>query len=422
MAAFLPLRMQTPQIAPPPFDAASLRAQFPILNREVNGRPLVYLDNAASSQKPRRVLDRMARYYELENSNVHRGVHTLSQQATDAYEGAREHVRRYINGESIEQIIYTRGCTEAINLVAATYGRTHVNEGDEIIISALEHHSNIVPWQMLCEEKGARLRILPVADNGEVLVDQLPDLISDRTKLIAMAHVSNSLGTIVPVADVITIAHDRGVPVLIDGAQAMPHQRIDVQALGADFYAFSGHKMYGPTGIGILYGRRELLESMPPYQGGGDMIESVSFEKTTFNSLPYKFEAGTPHIAGGVGLGEAIGFLEDVDLDAAASYERDIVAYTTDRLMEIDGMRIVGTAAEKTGVISFLVGEAHPYDIGTLLDQMGIAVRTGHHCTQPLMERLAIPGTVRASFAFYNNREDADRLIDGVRKAAAMLA
>lgn len=412
---------ETQHIAPPRFDVASVRAQFSILEQEVNGRPLVYLDNAASSQKPRRVMERMTRYYEQENSNVHRGVHRLSQMATDAYEGARERIRRYINARSLEQVIYTRGCTEAINLVASTYGRAHVGEGDEIIISALEHHSNIVPWQMLCEEKGARLRILPVNEAGEVAIDRLPEMMSARTKLIAIAHVSNALGTVVPVEDVVRIAHDQGVPVMIDGAQAMPHFRIDVQALNADFYAFSGHKMFGPTGIGILYGRRELLEQMPPYQGGGDMIETVSFEKTTFNTLPYKFEAGTPHIAGAVGLGEAVAFLEDVDLEAAASHEHDLVTYTTARLREIDGMRIIGTAPEKSGVISFLVGDVHPYDLGTLLDQMGIAVRTGHHCTQPLMDRLRVPGTVRASFALYNTREDADRLVEGVRRAAAML-
>lgn len=412
----------TPHIAARAFDVASVRAQFPILDREVNGRPLVYLDSAASSQKPRRVLDRMARYYEAENSNVHRGVHTLSQQATDAYESAREDVRRYINAESTDQIIYTRGCTESINLVAATYGRSNVNEGDEIIISELEHHSNIVPWQMLCEEKGARLRILPVADNGEILIERLPELISDRTKLIAIAHISNSLGTIVPVEDVIAIAHERGVPVLVDGAQAMPHARVDVQALGADFYAFSGHKMFGPTGIGILYGRRALLDEMPPYQGGGDMIDQVSFEKTTFNSLPYKFEAGTPHISGAVGLGEAIGFLEEINLVAAAEYEHELLAYTTDRLLEINGLRIIGTASQKAGAISFLVGDLHPYDIGTLLDKMGIAVRTGHHCTQPLMDRLGIPGTVRASFACYNTQQDADRLLEGLQRAVTMLA
>ena len=415
------MTIDTQHITRPAFDVESVRAQFPILEREVNGQPLVYLDSAASSQKPRRVLERMARYYETENSNVHRGVHTLSQQATDAYEGARETIRRYINAESTAQIIYTRGCTESINLVAATFGRSQVTEGDEIIISALEHHSNIVPWQMLCEEKKARLRILPVSDTGEVLIERLPEMLSNRTKLVAVAHVSNSIGTVVPVEEIVRISHDHGVPVLIDGAQAMQHLQVDVQKLDADFYAFSGHKMFGPTGIGILYGRRDLLESMPPYQGGGDMIDHVSFEKTTYNSLPYKFEAGTPHISGAVGLGEAVGFLEDVGIEAAAEYERALIDYTTERLLEIEGLRIIGTAPHKAGAISFLVGDLHPYDVGTLLDQMGIAVRTGHHCTQPLMEYLNIPGTVRASFACYNTHEDADRLVEGVRRAAAML-
>ncbi|MFW5973150.1 MAG: SufS family cysteine desulfurase [Bacteroidota bacterium] len=408
-------------LEPRVFDVDLVRAQFPILSREVNGQPLVYLDNAASSQKPRRVLERMAVYYERENSNVHRGVHTLSQQATDAYEGAREHIRRFVNAESVEQIIYTRGCTEAINLVAATYGRKHVGTDDEIIVSALEHHSNIVPWQMLCEEKGARLRVLPVNERGEVELDRLAGLITDRTKLIAVAHVSNALGTIVPVEDIVRTAHERNVPVLIDGAQATPHLRVDMQEIGADFYCFSGHKMFGPTGIGVLYGRRELLAEMPPYQGGGDMIESVSFEKTTFNTLPHKFEAGTPHIAGAVGLGEAVAFLEEVDLPAAAAYEDELVHYATHRLLEIDRVRIIGTAEKKAGVVSFLVGDLHPYDVGTLLDHMGIAIRTGHHCAQPLMDQYGLPGAVRASFALYNTREDADRLAEGVRRAKSML-
>lgn len=415
------MQTATPHIDAARYDAEAVRAQFPILQREVNGHPLVYLDNAASSQKPRRVLDRMAQYYEHENANVHRGVHTLSQEATDRYEAARELIREHINAETSNEVIYTRGCTEAINLVAATYGRANVGEGDEVVISALEHHSNIVPWQMLCEEKGARLRIIPVNEAGEVEVDKLPELLSARTKLVAVSHISNALGTILPLKQIIELAHERGVPVLVDGAQAAPHTKIDVRALNADFYCFSGHKMFGPTGIGILYGKAELLESMPPYQGGGDMIESVSFEKTSFNTLPYKFEAGTPHIAGAVGLGEAVSFLRDVDLDAVAGYEQGLLDYATQRLLEIPGLRIIGTAAQKASVISFLMGDSHPYDVGTLLDKLGIAVRTGHHCAQPLMERLAVPGTVRASLALYNTRDDVDRLVDGLLRVKSML-
>lgn len=415
------MQTATPHIDAARYDAEAVRAQFPILQREVNGQPLVYLDNAASSQKPRRVLDRMARYYEQENANVHRGVHTLSQEATDRYEGARELIREYINAETSNEVIYTRGSTEAINLVASTYGRTNVGEGDEVVISALEHHSNIVPWQMLCEEKGARLKIIPVNDAGEVEVNALPELLSPRTKLLAVAHISNALGTILPLTQIIELAHEQGVPVLIDGAQAAPHTRIDVRALDADFYCFSGHKMFGPTGIGILYGKPELLDAMPPYQGGGDMIESVSFEKTSFNTLPYKFEAGTPHIAGAVGLGEAVSFLQDLDLDAVAVYEQELLDYATRRLLEIPGLRIVGTASQKASVISFLVGDSHPYDVGTLLDQLGIAVRTGHHCAQPLMERLGVPGTVRASLALYNTRDDVDRLVEGLLRVKSML-
>ena len=403
------------------YDVESVRAQFPILQKQIDGRPLVYLDNAASSQKPQRVIQRLVDYYTDENSNVHRGVHTLSQQATDAYEGARERIRAYINAPSINEVIFTRGATEAINLVAATYGRTHVGEGDEILISGLEHHSNIVPWQILCEEKGARVRVIPVNDKGEIDVEALPELINERTKLVAVAHISNALGTIFPLSHIIELAHQRGVPVLVDGAQAMPHTRIDVQALDADFYCFSGHKMFGPTGIGILYGKEALLEAMPPYQGGGDMIETVSYEGTTFNTLPYKFEAGTPHIAGAIGLAEAVAFLEDVDIDLAAAYEQDLLTYATQRMLEIPGLRIIGTAAEKASVISFLLGDSHPYDVGTLLDKLGIAVRTGHHCVQPLMDHYGIPGTARASIALYNTRDDIDRLIDGLLRVSSIL-
>jgi cysteine desulfurase / selenocysteine lyase len=403
------------------FDVESVRAQFPILHREVNGHPLVYLDNAASSQKPRRVIERLSHYYSHENSNVHRGVHTLSQQATDAYEGAREDIRAYINAASTEEVIFTRGCTEAINLVAATFGPTTVSAGDEVLLTGLEHHSNIVPWQMLCERVGAKLKVAPVNARGEVETGAVEELLSDRTRIVAIAHMSNALGTILPVSDVIRMAHERGAYVVIDGAQAMPHMRVDVGALGADFYCFSGHKMFGPTGIGVLYGRRELLAAMPPYQGGGDMIETVSFEKTTFNTLPYKFEAGTPHIAGAIGLGEAVRFLHDLDLEGATEHEHQVVEYATEQLLKIDGLRIIGTASEKAGVVSFLVDAIHPYDVGTILDQLGIAVRTGHHCTQPLMEHYGLPGTIRASFAFYNTRDDVDRLVAGVARATAML-
>jgi cysteine desulfurase / selenocysteine lyase len=404
------------------FDVQSIRAQFPILSREVHGKPLVYLDNAASSQKPQRVIDRISRYYSHENSNVHRGVHKLSQEATDAFEGARETIRAYISAESTEQVIFTRGCTEAINLVAATFGPTVLGEGDEMLLTTLEHHSNIVPWQMLCERVGATLKVVPVTDAGDVLVEDVERVMSDRTRIIALAHISNALGTVLPVESVIALARQKGVFVVIDGAQAMPHMRVDVQALDPDFYAFSGHKMFGPTGIGVLYGRRELLEAMPPYQGGGDMIETVSFEKTTFNTLPYKFEAGTPHIAGAIGLGEAVAFLSELDMDAAAAHEQDLVEYATSLLTTIDGLRIVGTAQKKAGVVSFVIDRIHPYDVGTIVDQMGIAVRTGHHCTQPLMDCFGLPGTVRASFALYNTRDDVHRLFEGVQRAAAMLS
>jgi cysteine desulfurase / selenocysteine lyase len=403
------------------FNVETVRKQFPILAREVNGMPLVYLDNAASSQKPQRVIDRLVRYYSHENSNVHRGVHTLSQEATDAYEGAREQIRRYINASSTKQVVFTRGCTEAINVVAATFGRKSVGAGDEILLTGLEHHSNIVPWQMLCEATGATLRVVPVTEAGDVDIDRFSELLSGRTRIVAAAHMSNALGTILPIREIVRLAHERGARVVVDGAQAMPHMRVDVEELDADFYCFSGHKMFGPTGIGVLYGRRDLLEAMPPYQGGGDMIETVSFEKTTFNTLPYKFEAGTPHIAGGIGLGEAVAFLEDLDMEGAVRHEHELIAHATRRLLQIDGLRIIGTAREKAGVVSFILNGIHPYDVGTILDQLGIAVRTGHHCTQPLMDRFGLPGTVRASFAFYNTLEDVDRLVDGVIRARSML-
>lgn len=403
-----------------PFDVYRIRDRFPVLKREVYGKPLVYLDNAATSQKPQEVIDRITRYYAEENSNIHRGVHYLSQQATEAYEAARARIAAFINAESPRQTIFTRGTTEAINLVASSFGRERVRDGDHVLISEMEHHSNIVPWQMLCEAVGADLRVIPVNDGGEIRYEAFERLLGDRVKLVALPHVSNTLGTINPIKQMIRRAHDLGIPVLIDGAQAMPHLHVDVQDLDCDFYCFSSHKMFGPTGMGVLYGKEEHLDRMPPYQGGGDMIETVTFEKTTYNDLPHRFEAGTPNIAGGVGFGAAVDFMVGVGSDQIAAHEHLILRYATKRLEEIEGVRIYGTAAEKASVISFLVDDVHPYDTGTILDRLGIAVRTGHHCTQPLMRRFGIPGTVRASFALYNTREDVDSLVDGIRKVKEM--
>ena len=408
--------------APGSLDVESVRADFPILQQEVHGKPLVYLDSAATSQKPRGVIDAIARYYLDDNANVHRGVHLLSERATRAYEAAREKVQRFVNAAHAQEIVFVRGTTEAINLIAQTYGRTRVRAGDEIVITVMEHHSNIVPWQMLCEEKGAMLRVAPMDDDGTLRVDELERLIGPRTKLVALGHVSNALGTIHPVHRIIEMAHRKKVPVLLDGAQAVPHLAIDVQSLGCDFYAFSGHKLFGPTGIGVLYGRSELLEEVPPWQGGGDMISSVSFEKTTYNKLPYKFEAGTPDIAGAVGLGAAIDYVSDLGLDAIAAYEHDLLSYATDALRKVPGLRLIGTAEEKASVLSFLLGEVHPHDIGTVLDREGIAIRTGHHCAQPLMRRLGIAATARASLAFYNRREDVDALVAGLHKVREVFA
>ena len=396
------------------FDVEAVRADFPALSQEVHGRPLVYLDNAATSQKPRAVLDRLGAYYAYENANIHRGVHALSQRATDAYEAARKEIADFIGAEDDAEVIFTRGCTEGINLVASTFGRTSVGVGDEVVISAMEHHSNIVPWQMLCEQQGARLRVIPISDAGELDYDAFLDLLSEKTKLVAVVHISNALGTINPVRPMIRDAHARGIPVLVDGAQAVPHGPVDVRQLDADFYVFSGHKMFGPTGIGVLYGKREHLEAMPPYQGGGDMIDEVTFERTTYNTLPHKFEAGTPHIAGVLGLAEAARYLQQLGPDAIQQYETDLLAYATEQVSQVEGIRLVGTAKEKASVLSFVMADVHPYDAGLLLDRQGIAVRTGHHCTQPLMRRLGIPGTIRASFAFYNTREDVDRLVEGL--------
>lgn len=396
------------------FDVARVRKDFPILSQQVHGKPLVYLDNAATSQKPQVVIDTLTRYYTTENSNVHRGVHTLSQQATEEYEGVRAKVRQFINAADDREIIYVRGTTEGINLVAHSYGRQNVGPEDEIIISAMEHHSNIVPWQVLCQEKGARLRIIPINDAGELLMEEYERLLGPRTKLVSVVHVSNVLGTINPIARIVEMAHRRGVPVLVDGAQAAPHMPLDVRKLGCDFYAFSGHKLYGPTGIGILYGRAELLEAMPPYQIGSDMIRSVTFEKTSYNTLPYKFEAGTPNIADAIGLGAAIDYISCMGMDRIAAYEHELLKYGTKRLSEISGLRITGTAREKAGVLSFVMECAHPHDIGTILDTEGIAIRTGHHCAQPLMERLGVPATARASLAFYNTKEEIDALVKGI--------
>ena len=399
------------------FDVAALRRDFPILAERVHGKPLVYFDNGATSQKPQSVIDALARYYAAENSNIHRGVHHWSELATAAYEAAREKVRRFLNARSDKEIVYVRGTTEAINLVAQSYGRAFLKAGDEIIVSAMEHHSNIVPWQMLCEQVGARLRVIPISHDGELVMEEFRSLLNNRTKFISVTHISNALGTVVPVKEIISLAHDRGVPVLLDGAQAVPHLKVDVQDLGCDFYAFSGHKMFGPTGVGVLYGRAELLEKMPPYQGGGDMISLVTFEKTHYNVLPYKFEAGTPHIAGGIGLGAAIDYLNALDWPAVMAHEQDLLSYGTAALSEIDQLKIIGTAKEKAGVLSFVFDHIHAHDMGTILDQEGVAVRAGHHCAMPVMQRFGVPATTRASFAFYNTREEIDVLAAAIRRA-----
>ncbi len=417
----MPATERPPAPATEPFDAECIRAQFPALKQTVyDDVPLVYLDNAATSQKPQRVLDRMQRFYAQENSNVHRGVHRLSQQATEAYEGARQSIAALINAPDPRQVIYTRGTTEALNIVASSYGRTVLAEGDEVVLSEMEHHSNIVPWQMACDATGAALQVVPVNNDGELQMDAYQSLLSERTKIVAITHVSNALGTVNPVKAMIRAAHEHDIPVVVDGAQALPHRPVDVQALDADFYAFSGHKMFGPTGIGALYGKADHLEQMPPYQGGGDMIDQVSFEETTYDELPHKFEAGTPHIAGAIGLGAAADFLHELDWDAVHQHEADVLQYATDRLQALDGVTIVGTAAAKASVLSFLIDDIHPYDAGTVLDRTGVAVRTGHHCTQPLMKRLGIPGTIRASFALYNTRADVDRLVDGLERVRQM--
>jgi cysteine desulfurase/selenocysteine lyase len=402
-----------PRIA---YDVHKIRGDFPIFREPVNGHPLVYLDNAATTQKPEAVLDAVRRFYTEECANIHRGVHYLSERATESYESSRSKVRRFINAASVHEIVFVRGTTEAINLVAQTYGRAHVGPGDEILISAMEHHSNIVPWQILCEEKGARLRVAPISPTGELVFEEYMRLLGPKTRLVAVTSVSNALGTINPVREIIRQAHARSVPVLVDGAQAVPHMPVDVQALDCDFFAFSGHKIYGPTGIGILYGKERLLEAMPPYQGGGDMISSVTFEKTLYNKLPFKFEAGTPNVAGGIGLGAAIDYLENIGLDAVSAHERELLTSGTRALWALDGLRIIGTAKEKAGVLSFVLEGVHPHDIGTILDKEGIAIRTGHHCAQPVMDFFKIPATARASLGIYNTREDIEALVCGLRK------
>ena len=402
-------------------DIDSIRSQFPILDQQVNGKPLVYLDNGASSQKPQRVIDALSHYYEHDHANVHRGVHSLSQRATDQFEAVRKQVQKLVNAEHEHEIIFTRGTTEAINLVATSFAKVFVEEGDEIIISSLEHHSNIVPWQMICEEWGAVLKVIPITDSGEIIEDEFDELLTGRTRMVAINHVSNSLGTINAIESIITKAHKVGAAVLIDGAQSVPHMKVDVQALDADFYCFSSHKMYGPTGIGVLYGKEYWLNDMPPYHGGGEMIDTVTFEETTYNELPFKFEAGTPNIADTIAFGEAIRFMEEIGIEEIGKWEHELLEYATKKLLEIDGLRIIGTAKNKASVISFLVGDIHPLDMGTILDQLGIAVRTGHHCTMPLMDRLGIPGTVRASFAVYNTMAEVDALVEGVKRAATML-
>ena len=397
-----------------PFNVDEIRRDFPVLRQEVNGRPLVYLDNAATSQKPQSVIDALVSYYTTENANVHRGVHTLSQRATDDYEAARSKVRRFINAAEDHELIYVRGTTEGINLVAQTFGRANVGPGDEVIISAMEHHSNIVPWQALCRENGATLKVIPINDTGELLVDQYERLLSSRTKLVSIVHQSNALGTINPMPAIIEMAHSRGVPVLVDGAQSVPHMTIDVQEMGCDFFVFSGHKLFGPTGIGVLYGRAELLEAMPPYQTGGEMIRSVTFEETLYNVLPHKFEAGTPNIAGSIGLGAAIDYIDSLGMDRINAYEKELLDYGSDALSRIEGLKIIGTAKEKGGILSFTLGDIHPHDIGTILDSQGIAIRTGHHCAQPVMDRFGIPATARASLAFYNTKAEIDSLVEGI--------
>jgi cysteine desulfurase/selenocysteine lyase len=404
------------------FDVEKVREDFPVLKQKVHGKPLTYLDNAATAQKPLAVIAAIRKFYEVDCANIHRGVHELSQRSTAAYEQTRLKVKQFLNARSKGELIFVRGATEGINLVAGSWGRKNAKAGDEIVISAMEHHSNIVPWQMLCEEKGAKLRVIPIDDRGELLMEEYAKLLGPRTRMVAVAHVSNALGTINPVREIVEMAHKAGALALVDGAQAAPHMRVDVQALDADFYAFSGHKLFGPTGSGMLYGKSKLLNAMPPYQGGGDMIRSVTFEKTTYNELPYKFEAGTPNIAGGIGLGAAVDYVNRIGLDKIGAYEHELLVYGTQALSAIPGLRLIGTARQKAAVLSFVMEGIHPHDIGTVLDRMGIAVRTGHHCAQPVMDRFGVPATTRASLAFYNTAAEIDALAAGLRKVREMFA
>ena len=402
-------------------DITKYRQGFPALHQEIYGYPLVYLDNAATTQKPMEVLDVLRRYYEEDNSNVHRGVHFLSQKATDQFEQARKTTQRFINATHDHEIIFTRGTTESINLVTSSFGRAFINEGDAVIISGLEHHSNIVPWQMICEQQKAELRVIPINQKGELVLEEYENLLDDRVKIVSVGYVSNALGTVNPVKDIIRMAHSLDIPVMLDSAQAVQHMKVDVQELDVDFLAFSSHKIFGPTGMGILYGKEKWLDKMPPYQGGGEMIETVTFEKTTFNNLPFKFEAGTPHIAGVIGLGAALEYVEKVGIEEINRYEKELMSFAVDELASIDGLTFIGEANERAGAISFLLDGIHPYDTGEILDKLGIAVRTGHHCTEPIMNYFGIPGTVRASFSFYNNKEDIMRLKDGIIRVRKML-
>lgn len=404
------------------FDVEKIREDFPVLSQTVNGNPLVYLDNGASSQVPNLVIERGAKYLAEEHSNIHRGVHYLSQHATTAYEAAREKVKRFINAKEAKECIFVRGTTEGVNLVAYSYGRKFIGEGDEIILSQMEHHANIIPWQVLAEEKGALIRVIPMNERGELIIEEYENMLNERTRIVAVAHVSNSLGTINPVKEMIATAHKFGVPVLVDGAQAVPHFPVDIQDLDADFYTFSGHKMFAPTGSGVLYGKKEFLDKMPPYQTGGGMIRTVTFEKTTYAPIPEKFEAGTPAIAANIGLGAAVDYLNSIDFEAAAAYEHELLEYATEKLSNIEGVKLIGTAREKASVLSFTIENVHPHDIGTILDQQGIAVRAGHHCAQPVMQFFDVPATARASFAFYNTREEVDKLADAVQKVIEVFA
>jgi cysteine desulfurase/selenocysteine lyase len=404
------------------WDVGKIRKDFPVLSTRVNGKPLVYLDNAASSQVPQVVIDRGTKYLREEHSNVHRGVHYLSQHATTAYEAAREKIKRFINAPDVDCCIFVRGTTEGINLVASSYGRKFVSEGDEIVISGMEHHSNIVPWQIVAEERGAKIRVIPLNERGELIIEEYEKLLNERTKIVAVAHVSNALGTVNPIKDIVATAHKYGVPVCVDAAQSVPHFPVDVQDIDADFYVFSGHKMFGPTGSGIVYGKREWLDKMPPYQTGGSQIRTVTFEKTTYAPLPAKFEAGTPAIAAGIGLGAAVDYINSIDFAAAAAYEHELLEYATRRLADIPGVTIIGTAGNKASVLSFTIEDIHPHDIGTILDQEGIAVRAGHHCAQPVMQFFDVPATARASFAFYNTKEEADKLADAVQEVIEVFA